>query len=80
MYFGYENDLVYPFHISDQKFKDFMDFLLITDKNNSHYNYIKDFNRFIYNKTNIRTKNTFANIFYNILVMKKYCKNIKKLV
>ena len=80
MYFGYENDLVYPFQISDQKFKDFMDFLLITDKNNSHYNYIKDFNRFIYNKTNIRIKNTLANIFYNILVMKKYCKNIKKFV
>ena len=28
-----ENDLVYPVYISDQKFKDCMDLLLITDEN-----------------------------------------------
>ena len=31
--FCYENNLVYPVHISDQKFKDCMDLLMITDKN-----------------------------------------------
>ena len=31
----------YPVHISDQKFKDCIDLLMITDKNKSHYVYIK---------------------------------------
>ena len=49
--FCYENNLVYPVQISDQKFKDCMDVLMITDGNKSHYIYIKDCNRFICNKT-----------------------------
>ena len=40
--FCYENDLTYTIHLSNQKFKDYIDFLLITDKNKSHYLYIKD--------------------------------------
>ena len=48
-----------------------MDFLLKTDENKSHYVYIKDFKRFMYNKTKPIIKNTFANIVYNILVVKK---------
>ena len=52
--FCYENNLVYPVHISDQKFKGSMDFLLITDENKSRYVYIKDFNRFVCNKTKCR--------------------------
>ena len=42
--FCYENDLVYPVHISKQKFEDCMNFLLISNENKSHYVYIKDFN------------------------------------
>ena len=34
--FYYENDLVYPVHISDKKFENFVDLLLITDDNKSH--------------------------------------------
>ena len=49
--FCYENDLVYPGHISKQKFKDCMDLLLINYENKSHYVYIKDFNRFMFSKT-----------------------------
>ena len=52
-----------------------MDLLLITDENNSHY----DFNRFMYNKSKIRIKRTFADTVYNVLVVKKSCKNIKSL-
>ena len=37
--------------------------LLITDINKSHYVYIKDFNRFICNKTKFRTKNVFVIFF-----------------
>ena len=35
--FGYENRLVFPIYISDQKFKDSMDLLLLIDNNKSHY-------------------------------------------
>ena len=72
--FCYENNLVYPVHISDHKFKDCLDLLMITDENKSHYIYIRDFNRFMCNKT----KSTFANIVYNVLIVKKSCKNVEK--
>ena len=39
----YENNLVYPVHITDQKFEDHVDLLLTSDKNKSNYVYIKDF-------------------------------------
>lgn len=48
--FGYENGLVYPVHLSDRKFRNFMDLFFIKDENRSHYIYINDFNRFVYNK------------------------------
>ena len=58
--FCYENDLVYPVHVSKQKFEDFMDLLLINNENKSHYIYIKDFNIFMFNKTKHRTKKHFC--------------------
>ena len=51
--FCYENGLAYPVYVSDQKFEDSLDSLLISDENKSHYMYIKDFNRFM----RIKTKN-----------------------
>ena len=47
--------LVYPVHILDQKFEDFMDLLLIMDDNKSYYVYIKNFNRFMSTKTKHKT-------------------------
>ena len=54
--FCFENNLTYPVYVSDQRFgcnsiKNCMDLLLISHKNKSHYVYIKDFNRFMCNKT-----------------------------
>ena len=46
--FCYENNLVYLVYVSDQKFEDYMDLLMITNENKSHI-YIKDFNRFMCN-------------------------------
>ena len=66
--FHYENGLAYPVYVSDQKFRDCMDLLLISKENKSHYVYVKDFNRFMCNKT----KNIFANVVYNVLVAKKF--------
>ena len=51
--------LTYPVYLSDQKFEDFMNFLLMTDENKSHYVCIKDFNRFMCNKTKNKNKKYF---------------------
>ena len=47
----YENKLVFPIYISNQKFENSIDLLLAIDKNKSHYVYIKDFGRFMFHKT-----------------------------
>ena len=49
--FGYENRLVFPIYISDQKFEDSMDLLLLNDNDKSNYVYIKHFDRFMFHKT-----------------------------
>ena len=61
--FCYENDLNYPVHISNENFENCMDLLLIKDDNNSHYVYIKDFDKFMYNNTKNKNKKHF----------RKYC-------
>ena len=58
--FCYENKIVYPFHLSSQKFDDSMDLLLISNNSKSHYVYIKDFNSFMCNKTKNKNKKHFC--------------------
>ena len=58
--FCYENKVVYPVYLSDQKFSDSMDFLLVSDKFKSHYVYIKNFDRFMFNKTKYKGKKYFC--------------------
>ena len=43
--------LMYHIHISKEKFEDCLWLLLINDENEPHYVYIKDFKRFMFNKT-----------------------------
>ena len=57
--FCYENGLTYPVYVSDKKIRNSMDLLLIADENESHYVYIKDFNRFMCNKTKHKNKKYF---------------------
>ena len=57
--FSYENDLTFPVYVSDQNFESRMDLLLIIDKNKLNYVYIKDFNRFMCNKTKNKNKKHF---------------------
>ena len=52
----YENKLIYPVHISDQKFKNSMDLLIISDK----LNQIKYFNKFMFNQTKNKNKKYFC--------------------
>ena len=58
--FGYENRLVFPIYISDQKFKDSMGLLLLIDNDKSHYVYIKDFDRYMFHKTKNKNKKWFC--------------------
>ena len=58
--FGYDNRLVFPINISNQKFEDSMDLLLLIDNDKSHYVYIKVFNRFMLHKTKNENKKWFC--------------------
>ena len=70
--FCYENGLTYPVYVSNQKYVNSMDLLLIADENKSHYVYIKDFNRFSAIKQKIRIKDIFANVVNNVLVVRTF--------
>ena len=48
--FDNEDKFVFPIYISDQKFKDSMDFLLLIDGDKSHFVDIKYFDRFMFHK------------------------------
>ena len=60
MYFVMKKNFIYLVYVQDQKLENHMDLLLITDQIKSHYVYIKDFNRFMRNKTKCRTKKHFC--------------------
>ena len=42
---------MYPIYFSENKFKDKLELMLLKNNENSHYVYIRDFNKFIYDKT-----------------------------
>lgn len=48
--FGYEKQ-PFPIYVSKEKYEDTMNLLLIAEDEKQHYVLIKDFNRFMYNKT-----------------------------
>ena len=58
--FGYENRLVFPVYISNQKSKDSMDLLFLIDNDKPHYVYLQDFNRFMFHKTKNKNKKRFC--------------------
>ena len=47
-------------YVSDQKFENSMDLLLLIDDDKSHYVYIKDFGRFMFHKTKNKNKKWFC--------------------
>ena len=49
--FGYEEKQPFPIFISKEKFTDHMELLLITEGENKHFVLIKDFNKFMFRKT-----------------------------
>ena len=58
--YGYENGLVFPIYISDQKFEDSMNLLLLINDDKLHYVYIKDFYKFMFHKTKNKNKKSFC--------------------
>ena len=66
--FCYENKLIFPIYVSDQKFENSMDLLLVIYENKSHYVHIKDFNRFMFYKTKNKNKKYFK-VVYTVLVV-----------
>ena len=58
--FCYENKLVFPIYVSDQKFENASDLLLVIDENKSHYVCIKYFERFMFHKTKNKNKKYFC--------------------
>ena len=53
--FGYENK-VYPLYISKKSYNQTLNLLLITEKDKSHYVFIKDFNRLMFSRTKHKDK------------------------
>ena len=59
--FCYENELIFPICVSDQKLQNSMDLLLlIDDDDKSHHVYIKDFNIFMFHQTKNKNKKWFC--------------------
>ena len=69
--FCYENKVVYPVYLSNQRFNECLDSLLISNDFVSYYVCIKDFNRLMFNKTKHKGKKYFVKVVYSLLVVIK---------
>ena len=58
--FCYENKVVYPVYLPDQKFDDSVDLLLISNNFTSNYVYIKYLNKLMFNETKNKNKKNFC--------------------
>ena len=58
--FSYDNGIIYPIYVFSKKFNNSMDLLLIFKENMSHYVYMKDFNRLMFNKSKNKNKKYFC--------------------
>ena len=78
--FGYENELIFPIYVSDQKFEDSINLLFLIDDDKSHYVYIKDFDRFMFHKTKNKNKKWFGRSCLQCFSSENALINIKKIV
>ena len=60
--FDYEDDLVFPTYVSNQKFEVSMDLSLLIDDDKLNYMYINNFDRFMFHKTRNKNKKWFFKI------------------
>ena len=57
--FCYEDKMVFPIYVSDKRFKESIDLLLLIDDDKSRYVYIKDFDSFMFHETKNKNKKWF---------------------
>ena len=58
--FGYEEKQKFPIYISQEKFKDHMELLLINKDKKNHYVLVKNFNKFMFDQTKHNCKKHFC--------------------
>ena len=58
--FSYEDKIVCPVHVSKKKYGDCMNLLMIHEGDKSHYVYVKDFNRLMFNASKHKDKKWFC--------------------
>ena len=68
--FAYKNRLVFQIYISDQKFEDSIDLLLLIGDDKSHYGISKILTDLCFTKQKIKTKNGFVEVVYSVLLEK----------
>ena len=69
--FGYENKEAYPLYISKYNYPDKCGLLLLSKGELTHYVWIKDFNKFMYNKTKHKGKKHFCKSCFCTVSQKK---------
>ena len=75
--FGYENK-VYPLYISKKSYDQTRNLLLITEKDKSHYVFIKDFNRLMFSRTKHKDKKHYCMSCLQSFTTEKILSNHKK--
>ena len=78
--FSYQHKLVFPIYVSDQKFEDSLDLLLLLIMINHIMCTSKVLTDLCFTKQKITTKNGFVRVVDSVLVVKMYRQNIKKIV
>ena len=78
--FDYEDVLVFLIYVSEQKFEDSMNLLLLIDDDKSHYVYIKDFDRFMFHKRKIKNKKWLCRSCLQCFSSENVVINIKEIV
>ena len=63
--FGYEDELVFPIYVSDQKFEYSIDLLLLNDDDKSHHCILKILTDLCFTKQEIKTKIDSVNVVYS---------------
>ena len=72
--------MVFPIYVSNQKFENSIDLLLLINDDQLRYVYIKDFNTFMFPKTKTKNKKwfcrsclqCFSQVFFKERVLKKF--------
>ena len=70
--FGYENDLIFPVYISDQKFKSSIDLLLLMMINHI-MSTLRILTHLCFMKQKVKIKSGFVKVVYSVLVVKMFC-------